>query len=58
MSVEKTADPGPAQIRLAEIKASTDVPWLRKVVGLGEHPLALRLAAQARLRKLARGRVT
>ena len=60
MSADKTADPRPRVTppSLEEVRRSTDVPWLRKVVGLGEQPLALRLAAQARLRKLARARTS
>lgn len=42
-----------AQSRLAKIKESTDIAWLRQVLAWADNQLAVRLAAERRLRKLA-----
>ena len=46
-----------SQSRLEMIRESRDVGWLRRVVGWTDYPVAVRVAADLRLRKLLRERV-
>jgi len=44
-----------AESRIAEIKRSEDVAWLRLVLAWKDSQISVRVAAQRRLRKLSKG---
>jgi hypothetical protein len=46
-----------AESRLEEIKRSTDITWLRKVLAWPDNQVSVRAAAERRLRKLQRERI-
>lgn len=44
-----------AETRIGRIKTSSDVAWLRSVLAWPDNQVSVRVAAERRLRKLAKG---